>query len=58
MEMAQQLRGYAGEEQGPSHDTRADEVAAIAHRLTNRNIPPVDIDYLKSLGVNVEYQQG
>jgi hypothetical protein len=39
-------------------ERRALDVEGIQHRLTDKNIPPLDIAHLRSLGLNVEYKHG
>lgn len=62
VEMAKELR-WGGTftdqpEYGPggAGPSRAEEVEAIGARLQNKSIPPVDIGYLKSLGMNIDYR--
>jgi hypothetical protein len=39
-------------------ERRALDVEGIQRRLTDKSIPPVDIQHLRSLGLNVEYKHG
>lgn len=66
VEMAKELRWGGGTWDGGTHSiasgpdgagpSRATEVEAIGHRLQNKSIPPLDIHYLRTLGVNVEHR--
>jgi len=41
-----------------TQERRAIDVEGIQRRLSDKNIPPVDIAHLRSLGINVEYSHG